>query len=78
METCSMQNFSFEFSSLSGLSKLQSLDLTHVDRMCGSPHWRKDVRETPQVSTWPAPSTPRALLIGFCSLLNDAYCQFDR
>jgi len=38
-----MQSFSFEFTSLSGLTNLLSMDLTHVDRMCGSPHWRKDL-----------------------------------
>ena len=42
-----MQNFSFDFAWLSGLDKLQTLDLTHVDRMCGSPHWRKDVSTVP-------------------------------
>ena len=44
METCTMQNFSFDFNWLSGLNKLQTMDLTHVDRMCGSPHWRREVR----------------------------------
>ena len=43
MDTCTMQNFGFEFASLSGLNNLLSMDLTHVDRMCGSPHWRKDL-----------------------------------